>query len=408
MIQYFYRYGIDVGGLNLHIGEDNNKCNQILLEAIETQEYKEQVLDVMYDFVDFSYEPIEELVLSIIDNMQPKKREKFLQCHNFNSRMIVKLYNKYNSEGLIQKSDSSMEEYLASSESYPAIIGVNKRQAKKLLELYGDTMYSVNLSECVKNSSDNVGDLENMLSKYYERIKGEINSIFMTKTLWSYHYQNLEMFIGKFSKDIDERTLERVLENYNESLKRAEEKIKKYEDEEDKIEDFIEHDKENPQFLYDIVCKYYDTKIQDENFMPKRINFIITKLPLMDRLQFVRRYGGSITKLEISGISKEVIGTENLDLKRFLAQYQDLISTQDIIDIINSVPFKQRIELIKVCNLDEEQKKEIIQYAQKNGEQNVSFLELAATKAKLKENNVDKAIQPDESRKIFFNGDIRE
>ena len=311
-------------------------------------------------------------------------QKQFIQEHNFNNRMIMKLYNKYNDESLIQKSDSSMEEYLASSESYSVISGVNKQQAKRLLELYGDTMYPTNLGECVETSSDSVEDLENMLSTYHERLKGEINSIFMHTTLWSYDYQNLEMFIEKFSKDIDENKLSSALENYNESLARAEEQIKKHKEKEDKIKDFVEHDKENPRFLYEIACQYYDIKTQDENFEAKSINRVISRLPLMDRLEFAKRYQDTITISKLTGISEEVVeNTQNLDIKKLLTEYQDFISTQDMIGIINTVPFKQRIELIKVCDLDEEQKKEIIKYAQENGEQNVSFLELATTKAEL-------------------------
>lgn len=415
VIQYFYEHDINAKGFNTCIGETKDNSNIILLTAMESQEYREQVLDTMYNFMNLDSQSIEELVLGIIDNMEPEKREQFLQNHSFNNKMTIKMYNKYNNEALMQKSNSSIEEYLSTRESTSVISGINQEQAKKILELYGETMCSTNLRICVENSYNNVENLENMLNKYYVRLKDEISYIFKRTTLWSYDYKNIEMFISNFSNDIDENTIKDILDNYNESLSEAEDRMKKKTEGQDKIKDFVEHDKEEPRFLYETVCRYYDTKIQDENFKPTLINEIITNLPFIDRLEFVKKYKDTITILEVSGIGKEVVSNvEYLDVKKFLLEYQDVISSQDIIDIINAVPFKQRMELIKLSNLDEEQKSEIIKYAQESGEQNVNFLELATTKAELEKKKVDTQthqqdeISPNDNILPNSNGDGRE
>lgn len=406
IIQYFYEHGINEQGFNTCIGETKDNSNIILLKSMESQEYREQVLDTMYNSINLDSQSIEELVLGIIDNMNPEKRKQFLQSHSFNNRMTILLYNKYNNEALMQKSNSSMDEYLSATESIPVISGINQEQAKKILELYGETMCSTNLEICVECSSNNVESLENNLNKYYARLKSKISSIFKSTTLWSYDYKKIEMFIRDFSNDIDENTVKEILDNYNESLSEAEDIMKKKPESQDKIKDFVEHDKEEPQFLYETVCRYYDSKMQDETFQPTLINEIITNLPFIDRLDFVKKYKDRITALETDGIGKEVIAhADSLDIKNFLLKYQDVISSQDIIDIINSAPFKQRIELIKLSNLDEEQKKEIIKYAQENGEQNVSFLELAATKAELEKMNENIQIPSEHNTNEFTRDD---
>lgn len=385
MIQYFYEHGINDYGLYVCMGGPREDCNKVLLKEMKTQEYKEKALDLMYSSINFDYDSIDETVLSIIDNMQTEKKEQFLQEHSFNNRMALKAYIRYNNETLIERSNSSIKEYLSGKEIYNAIRGLNKQQATKLLELYGNTMHSDTFVSCIETSFDTAENLENMLNKYHERLdKGIISSILISRTV-HHDYKSLQMCIENFSQHIDEEAFVSALKWYNRWLIEAEERIKKFKEEENTIRNFVEHDKENPQFLYNIACKYYDTKIQDENFKPTLVNTVIANLPLMDRFQFVRRYQDTMEISKISGIGKDVIShVEDLDISNFLIENQDLISKQDIVDIINLVPFKQRIELIKVSNLDEEQKNKIILYAQEQGEQNVSFLELATTKANIK------------------------
>lgn len=398
LIQYFYEYDINTEGFNTCMGDTQDNSNIILLDAMESQEYREQVLDIMYSSMNLDSKLIEDFVLEIIDNMEPEKRKQFLQNHSFNNGMTLILEIKYKNEVLMQNSKSSIEELLATSDSL-STIKFTKEQAKKALELYGETMSTSNLEICIEESINNEEDLENMLNKYYARLKEKISSIFECTTLWSYDYKNIEMFVRNFSNDIDENTMKDIIANYNDSLDEAENRIKKESKNKDKIKTFVEHDKEEPTFQYETVCKYYDTKMQDGNFKPKLVNEIIAYLPVIDRLKFVKKYKDKIPTLEVRGVGKEMVSNiENLDVKKVLLEYQDIISSQDIIDIINACPFKQKMELMKLSNLDEEQKNEIVKYAQKSGEPNVSFLELVATNAELQKNNVDKQRhQQDES-----------
>lgn len=405
LIKYFYEYNINKKGFNVCIGANKDESKIILLEAIKSQEYREQVLDIMYNSMNFDYEYIEEVVLEIIDNMEPKKREQFLKSHSFNNKMTIELYSKYNDEELIKRADSSIKQYLTTLESTYEIIAMNQEQAKRILELYGDTMCSTNLGICIENSYyDNVDSLEKMLNKYYKRIKDKINSIFHGTTIWRYDYKNLEMFISNFSEDIDENTVKEILDNYNESLAQAKDRMMLETEGQNKMRSFVEHDREEPKFLYETVCKYYDTKMQSKKFKPTLINEIITSLPLADRLEFVKKYKDRIKTLEIRGIAKEVLSNfEYADIKKFLIEYQDVIPLQEIIEIVKAMPFKQRMELIKLSNLDEEQKNEIIKHAQENGEQNVSFLELAITKSKLQKNNLDTQTHPNNEFRDYEN-----
>lgn len=297
IIQYLYEYGIDNIGLCTCMGETSCGCKEILLRAMKTQEYKEKVLDIMYSTIDFNYESIGKIVLDIIDNMEIEKRENFLKNHNFSDKIAMELYYRYKDESIIQNLGISMEENLSKQDNYFRINKVDKQEKVKLLELYGNTMSLANLKECVCAISGNTEDLKNTLNKYYTKLKDEISNMFISTTLWSYNYKNIEMFIENFSKDIDEKDLNEILENYKESLIDAEYQIKRDKRNEDKIKEFVDHDKEDSQFLYNMVCEYYDTKIEDKEFEPTLINKVISNLPAINRLEFVSKYKDSISIL---------------------------------------------------------------------------------------------------------------
>lgn len=379
LLQYFNKYGIDEVFINECIGETYKSGKQRLLQEMTTQDYKEKSLEIIYNYMDYDNEQdLEEYIIEILNKMEPEVRTEFLNSHSFSNRNAIRLYKKYDEENLVEKSETEIGEYLSSAESVNILNGISEKQAQRMIDLYENSMSSSNLAECVETIHSSPEELKAILNNHYEQLKSEMNRIFARKTIWKNDYEMIEMFINDFSKDIDEETLDKVFKNYNESLKRLKSKSEISEDE----QKFIEHDEQEPRFLYNMTSKYYNEKTQDEHFKATLVNKVLSNLSLLDRLDFIKIYKEKIEMQELNGISQEVIGHE-LNIRDFLLEYQDIIPTQDITNIINSVPIKERVELMKICNISEEQKGEIIEYAQNENIGNTTFLELAVTKAEL-------------------------
>ncbi len=376
IFQWLYENGMTTDSFQYCFMRDNEKY---FFAHITNPKYQEEMLEQLYDKSKLP----NSLVFDVLSGMDEEKRDKFMAEHTLSDAVRLKIDKQILGKIWIDKTDDEIKDLLTSDKVNHDLYEISHAQAREFLEKFGNDMTSANLRHCI---SEGYLDNEKMevLSFYKDRMNsGDLNSLFEGIAI---DYRNMKPLIEQFADEMQESTLLEIFKTYNTAAYNS--KLMQYQEDNEDTIPFAKHAEEEPHFLYDMAKLYYDKKLEEEQFEAKYVNFVIAELLLPDQLKFASEYKEKMPMIAVEKIEEAMFKVEEeLDTKDILANYQEILSRNAIIALINAQPFKEKMELIKSCNLSEKEKAEVIAFAKKeNKDSNVSFLELAMSAAELGEN----------------------
>ncbi|MCL2859179.1 MAG: hypothetical protein FWF46_01135 [Oscillospiraceae bacterium] len=147
----------------------------LLKECFTTPEYREKVLDMMFESTNIYGE-----AMKVLEEMGSEKRMEFLSHHNLKSFEAFAIYRKFDDANFIEKYSTQIKEYVGVDEKGDedtkklrenVHLNINEKQAKELLTLFGDKMLPQYIIECMGKLS--LTELPKYIEMYKDRVAPE-------------------------------------------------------------------------------------------------------------------------------------------------------------------------------------------------------------------------------------------